>query len=448
LRPRRLATLLSRSATTGSTWFPVRPGGNRIPLPGRCRPGCAIHHHLLNDLLQITRPTKKPATRRAASTLLLALAACARPPSPSPAPVVDESGMGPRYVSADTTPGRPPVVRDWELMGTVLRISVWDADTARSLAALDAAHAAAMRVDSLTSAGGAGSEVAAANRRAGTDAATTLSPWTADALRRALAVSAQSDGALDVTAAPLVDAWASYRGRNAVPPRSLRDSLAASVGWRRLRFDPATREVRLPVRGMRLDLGAVARGYAVDRAVGALRAAGVANGLVDLGGRYRVFGTAPIGARWMLGLQDPRNANDVFAAVQVDSGAVAVAGGYDHFAVVDGTRHSTVIDPRTGQPVGGVVAVYVIAPDAATADALSGALYVLGPEAGCRYARAHPGVEAVWVRGNGEREEQEDDDEGLDPELVVITDGLAGRFEILTEEPEDEKPTPCGALVR
>jgi thiamine biosynthesis lipoprotein len=389
---------------------------------------------------------RSAAISRAAVVLPLALAACRRPPSP--APVVDESGMGQRYVSADTTPGRAPVVRDWPAMGSVLRISVWDADTARALAALDSAAAAVSRVDAQTAAGRAGSDVAAANRRSGTSGATVLSPWAADALRQALAVAAETDGALDVTAQPLADAWASYRASSALPPQSVRDSLAARTGWRRMRFDPTTREVRLPVAGMRLDLGEVARGFAADRAVDALRHAGVANGLVDLGGRFRVFGAAPVGARWTLGLQDPRDANDVFAAVQVDSGAVAFAGGYDQFYVAHGTRYSTVLDPRTGQPARGVVAVYVIAPDAATADALSGALYVLGPETGCRYALAHPGVEVVWVRDTGEREEKEDDDEGLDPELVVITDGLVGRFEILTEEPEDEKPTLCGDLVR
>jgi thiamine biosynthesis lipoprotein len=397
-------------------------------------------------LAHLTRRTRNRRAGRAPAALLLAIAACGR--SPSPAPVVDESGMGPRYASADTTPGRPPVVRVWAAMGTLLRISVWDPDTPRAIAAAEAARAAVSRVDSLTSADRPGSEVAAANRRAGTDSATLLSPWTADVLRRALALAAESGGALDVTAVPLADAWASYRARNAAPPQILRDSLAARVGWRTVRFDAAARLVRLPLRGMRLDLGAIARGYAVDRAVDALRAAGVDNGLVDLGGRYRVFGTAPIGPRWTLGLQDPRDANDVFAAVQVDSGAVAVIGGYDQFSVVDGTRHSAVIDPRTGRPARGVVAAYVIAPDATTADALSSALFVLGPEGGCRYARAHPGVEAVWVRDTGEREVKEDDDEGLDPALVVITDGLAGGFEILTEEPDEEKPTPCGALVR
>ncbi|HYH83398.1 MAG TPA: FAD:protein FMN transferase [Longimicrobium sp.] len=383
---------------------------------------------------------------RAAAVLLIALAACT--PPPSPAPVVDESEMGPRYVSVDTMPGRPPVLREWPVMGSLLRISVWHADTARALAAMEAARAAVFRVDSLTSVEHAGGEVAAANRRAGSDSATVLSPWTADVLGQALAISAASSGALDVTAGPLVDAWASHRARNTVPTQALRDSIAARVGWEKVRFDRATRQLRMPVRGMRMDLSAIARGYAVDRAVEALRAGGVASGLVDLGGRFRVFGVAPVGPRWILGLQDPRNAGEVFASALADSGGVAVVGSYEHFYVAGDARYSTVFDPRARHPARGVVAVYVLAPAAATADALASALYVLGPEAGCRYAIAHPGVEAVWVRDTGARGEKEGHDEALDPELVVITDGLATRLEILGEEPLEDKPTPCSALLQ
>jgi len=386
--------------------------------------------------------TVPPAT----AAMLLALAACA-PPRP-PAPVVDESSMGPRYVSADTTADVPPVFRSWPSMGMLLRVSVWGADSAHALAALDAAHAAVARVETLMSAAEPESELALANRRAGTDSATVLSPWTAEALSDALEIAGESGGALDVTAAPMADAWGVYRGRGAVPPPAVRDSLAPLVGWQKVRFDPATRAVRLPVRGMRLDFGGVARGYAVDRAVQALRAGGVAQGLVDLGGTFRVFGRPPVGARWMVGLKDPRDEEEVFAAVQMDSGAVAISGGYGQFTMAGGRRWSHIVDPRSREPARGIVSVAVIAPNGVLADALASPLYVLGIEEGCRYARRHPGVDALWVRDTGHTEEKEDHDEGLDPDLVVITDGLVGRLELLSEEPQDEKPRTCGEILR
>lgn len=380
-----------------------------------------------------------------AATVLTALGACT--PRPSPAPVVDESAMGPRYVSTDTTPDTPPVIRGWTAMGSWLRVSVWDADSMHALAAIDAAHAAVARVETLMSAAGPGSELALASRRAGTDSATVLSPWTADALASALQIAGESGGALDVTAAPLDDAWGLYRGRGAVPPAAVRDSLAPLVGWQKVRFDRATRAVRLPVRGMRLDFGGVARGYAVDRAVEALRAGGVTQGLVDLGGTFRVFGPPPVGGRWIVGLKDPRDEEEVFAAVQMDSGAVAISGGYSQFSEAEGARWSHIVDPRTRQPARGIVSVAVIAPNGVLADALASPLYVLGIEEGCRYARRHPGIEALWVRDTGHTEEKEDHDEGLDPDLVVMTDGLVGRLELLSEEPEEEKPSTCGEIL-
>ncbi|HET7229501.1 MAG TPA: FAD:protein FMN transferase [Longimicrobium sp.] len=381
----------------------------------------------------------------AAAALLMSIAACTHPRSP--APVVDESRMGPRYVSADTTPDAPPVIRSWPVMGALLRISVWDGDSARALTGIDAARAAVFRVAALTSGSEPGSDLSLANRRAGTDSTTVLSPWTAEVLGRALEISGESAGALDVTAAPLADAWGVYRGRGAVPPRAVRDSVALLVGWQKVRFDRATRAVRLPVRGMRLDLGGIAKGYALDRAVEALRAAGVTQGLVDLGGNFRVFGTPPVGERWIIGLKDPRDDDEVFAAVQMDSGAVGISGGYEQFHEAGGTRYSHILDPRTGEPARGVVSVAVIAPSGVLADALSKPLYVMGIEEGCRYARRHPGLDVVWVRDDGSREEKEDADEGLDPELVVITDALAGRLELLSEEPREEKPRTCGEVL-
>jgi thiamine biosynthesis lipoprotein len=376
---------------------------------------------------------------------MMLLAACGH--RASPAPVVDESAMGPRFVSADTAPDVPPAIRSWPVMGAFLRVSAWGVDSARADAAAAAARTASLRVESLMSPGSAASELAIASRRAGTDSATVLSPWTAEALAGALAISGESGGALDVTDAPVLEAWGVARGPAAVPSIAVRDSVAPLVGYRQVRFDAASRALHLPRRGMRLELGDIARGYAVDRAVAALREAGVGQGLVDLGGTFRVFGAPPVGPRWMLGLKDPRDEDEVFAAVAVDSGAVAMSGGYEHFFEAGGTRYSRIFDPRTRQPARGIVSVTVIAPTGALADALARPLYVLGVEEGCRFARRHPGVEAIWVRDDGEREEKEDDDEGLDPELVVITDGLSGRFEILSEEPQDERPRTCREIL-
>jgi thiamine biosynthesis lipoprotein len=334
---------------------------------------------------------------------LLALAACAPPRGPSPAPVAIEDGAG----SFEGDAAQRPVVRTWPVMGAVLQVSVWDADSVRALAAMEAARAAVFRVDSLMSADRAGSEVSSMNRRAGTDTATTLSPWTAEVLDLARSITAALGSELDVT-----------------------------DQWREVRFDRATRRASLPRRGMRLDFDGMAKGFAIDRGLDALRGAGVRRAVVDLGGNFAVLGAAPVGPRWSVGLPNPFVPGEMYAAVQLDSGAVATWGGDPDV-------------PRTRQPAGGIASVSVIAPSGILSDVLSTIFRVTGPEAGCRLAARYPGVDVVWVRAPAaeQREELERDaDDGVDPELVVLTDALADRLELLSEEPTNERPTRCSAL--
>jgi thiamine biosynthesis lipoprotein len=336
---------------------------------------------------------------------LLTLTACGTPRGPSPAPAtLDDRGAATAWIVGDSI--ERPMVRSWPVMGAVLQVSAWDADTARALAAMEAAHAAVLRIDALLSVDQAESEVSVVNRRAGTDSATTLSPWTAEMLEAALAIDAASGGAVGLDG-----------------------------GTRQVRFDRETRRASLPERGMRLNLGGIAKGFAIDRARDALRAAGVRRAVVDMGGSFAVLGAAPMGPRWSVALENPFQPGQVFAAVQLDSGAAATVGD----SILPGARMD--------HPAHGIVSVSVIAPNAVLAVALSRAFFGMGPQEGCRLAARYPGVDAVWVRGEEREDEERDADDGVDPELVVITDGIADHLELLSEEPTDERPTRCSALL-
>lgn len=347
----------------------------------------------------------------AAAVVPIASAGCAPHPPPSPPFSVVET-------APDTVPR--PTVRAWPAMGALLQMSVWDADTARALAAMEAARAAVLRVDALMSADQPASEVAALNRRAGTDSATTLSPWTAEVLDSVLSVAATFGTAADVSISGRVS-----RGPVREP-------------WREVRFDRAAHRASLP-RGMRLELGAVARGFAVDRGLDALRAAGIRRAVLDLGGTFATLGTAPVGPRWSMGLANPFIPGEVFAALQMDSGAVATWTG--------GGMGDT--DSTARIPGRGIASTSVMAPSALLANALSNLFFLVAPAEGCRLAARYPGVDVVWVRVPGDASEEERDaDEGVDPELVVITDALADRLELLSEEPTDERPTRCSQVAR
>jgi len=162
----------------------------------------------------------------------------------------------------------------------------------------------------------------------------------------------------------------------------------------------------------------------------ALRAAGVRRAVIDLGGEFAVLGSGPVGRRWSVGLPNPFHPGEVYAALQLDRGAVATV------AVREDSARA-------------VASVAVLAPSSALAAGLARAFEATTPEAGCRLA-ARYGVQAVWVRvpGAEDADEDRDADDGVDPELVVITDGLVPHLELLSEEPATERPTRCSALLR
>lgn len=332
----------------------------------------------------------------------------------------------PRSEPAALSPARPaggmheiePVARAWPVMGTMLQITVWAGDSARAVNALTAGRAAVQRVDSLMSNYRPESELSAVNRRAGTDSVTVLSRETAEVLEAALRFARASGGALDVTVGPVVDVWGFYRERGALPSTVALDSARALVGYARVEYDSIARTVRLPLHGMRLDFGAIAKGYAVDRAAAEIRATGVERAMIDLGGNLRMFGPAPDDDGWRVGLRDPRSPEESIAVVRIDRGAVATSGDYERFFMHHGVRYSHIIDPVTGWPARGVAGVSVIAPDGLRSDALSTALFVLGPDRGCALAR-QAGVEALWVLDGGGRDG-----------AVVMTPGLQTRVSL------------------
>lgn len=298
--------------------------------------------------------------------------------------------------------------RGWPVMGTLLRASAAAPDSAAANRALEAARSAVFRVDSLMSTYRDDSDLSRINAAAGSGRWVPVAASTARVLEAALSWARISGGAFDPTAGPLASAWGFHRGEPAVPPPARSDSAARLVGWRLVERDTAGRGVRLPRAGMRLDFGAIAKGWALDRAVRAMREAGAVGGTVDLGGNVSVFGRPPRARdRWRLGIRHPRREGRLAGTLALDSGSVATSGDSEQFVVEDGTRYSHVMDPRTGRPARGVVQVTVTAARGIDADALSTALFVLGPEEGRALLespavrRRAPRATAAWILDPG-----------------------------------------------
>ncbi len=206
----------------------------------------------------------------------------------------------------------------------------------------------------------------------------------------ALEVSSATNGALDVTVGPLVDAWGfgAGSGEPAVPDPALLDELRATTGYDKLEADCSQPALRKSLDALQIDLSAVAKGYGVDRVADALDRAGFTNYLVEVGGEMRIRGTKPGDQPWRVGVEAPdRDARRIFDALTIANTGLASSGDYRNYFEAEGRYFSHTLDPRSGAPVDhGTAAVTVLLPRSARADAWATALLVMGRDDGLALA--------------------------------------------------------------
>lgn len=210
-------------------------------------------------------------------------------------------------------------------------------------------------------------------------------------LKRAVELSRRTEGAFDVTVGPLVQLWRRARRTGQFPTEEELQEAKGRVGYEKMVLNDAQRTVQLLVPGMRLDLGGIAKGYALDQALRVLQRYGIRRALLEAGGDI-VAGLAPPGtAGWRIGVA---NASPERRWVYLALGAISSSGDTEQYVEYQGKRYSHIIDPRTGWGVSTRVAATVIARDGITSDSLATALCVLGKERGMRLIRAVPGARA------------------------------------------------------
>jgi thiamine biosynthesis lipoprotein len=273
---------------------------------------------------------------------------------------------------------------------------VWYGDESAAVAALDEVD----RIDRLMSHYRPDSPLSLVNREA------AARPVAVDAelfdfLALCQSYARESAGAFDVTVGPLMHSWGFFEHAPHVPsPRELARARTA-VGDDKLRLDAAARTVRFAVPGMSLDLGGIAKGYAVDRAIAVLRAHGVDRALVSAGGStVYALGAPPDAPAWQVHLPLPLGER----TFDVKDEAISVAGLSQQSFRQRGVRHGHIMDPRTGWPVRGVDTVVVAAPTATEGDAIDDVLFVLGRDGARAYLAAHPGPRLLaWIDGDGQR---------------------------------------------
>ncbi|MFC1677503.1 FAD:protein FMN transferase [Planctomycetota bacterium] len=285
------------------------------------------------------------------------------------------------------------------VMGTFARVVVVAKDSTAAQDCIDSAMAAIEKVDELMSDYKEDSDIGILNREGFAE----VNEWTFEVLQRSVEFSRISDGSFDVTVGPLMELWRRASEANSLPSEKELAAARARVGYEKLLLDANERSVRFAVDGMKVDLGAIAKGYAIDKAVEAMRLKVAVGGMVDIGGDIRCFGKA-LGGRdnWMIGLQDPNLGSELMLIVKVSDAAVATSGDYQQFILIKGKRYGHIIDRSTGTSADDLSSVTIICPSATDADALATTVSVMGREKGIALIETLPEVEAILISAGPE----------------------------------------------
>jgi thiamine biosynthesis lipoprotein len=222
-----------------------------------------------------------------------------------------------------------------------------------------------------------------------------------DLLTLASRLTAETEGAFDITAGPLIKAWGFFRREGRVPDDTELATAMEKVGMRNVALDPERRFVRYLRPGVEMNLGSIGKGYALDRAGELLRDDyGIGTGLIS-GGNSSVLalGIPPGDPRgWAVGVRNPAEPDERLAVVRLRNGAMGTSAATYQNLGYNGRKLGHELDPRTGRPAERIALACAFAPTAAEADALSTAFYVLGPDGTRRYCASHPEVAAIVMR--------------------------------------------------
>lgn len=288
--------------------------------------------------------------------------------------------------------------REVAMMGTSV-VFVVEGEREKARAAIAAAEQRLRELEETISEWKPGSEISRLNARAGLEPV-KVGPDSMALLKLARQLAAETGGAFDVTIGPLWDLWP-FRDRNRpLPTEAELEAARQLVDCSKLELDEAAGTARLPVPGMRVNLGAIGKGYAARLACDVIRSHGFTHAAVSAGGDLCLLGRKLAGP-WVVGIEHPLYPGQYIERFAAGDGGVATSGNSQRFVVRDGKRYGHILDPRTGQPVSHCLSVTIVCTDAAAADAFATAVFVMGPEKGMAWVEARTDVQALIVDAAG-----------------------------------------------
>lgn len=293
--------------------------------------------------------------------------------------------------------------RTWQkeetIMGTVVRITVVGKDAGQAADAVEAAFEEIRRLDRMMSLYKDESEITALNMAAG-GRPVRVSAEMLEVMEHAASVSKLTQGAFDATAGPLIVLWQLHTREGTVPTEREIERIRAITGWRDVVIDKKRSTVFLRKKGMIVDLGGIAKGYAADRAAAVLRSRGIENGIVAVAGDIRVMGRRPDKSPWRIAVQHPREPEKTLTVLELTDTFISTSGDYERFTIVNNKRYHHIIDPRTGRPSKGVISATIIGDRGVVVDPLTTAVFILGPEKGMALVKKL-GYDAIVVDEDG-----------------------------------------------
>lgn len=284
-----------------------------------------------------------------------------------------------------------------DLMGTSVSVELWHEDDVVGQRLVSEVIAEYRRIDALMSTYKESSEISRVNARAAA-APLQISTELFDLIDRSLEISRRSNGAFDISYESVGYLY-DFRARQQPGSEQLAQALPG-IDFTAIELDAQHSGIAFARPGMRINLGGIAKGYAVERAAQWLRSRGVAHAVLNAGGDTRVVGDRR-GQPWIVGIRHPRSQADVITRMPLVDEAISTSGDYERFFEDNGERIHHIINPGTGRPTDELMSVTVIGPDAVLTDALSTTVFVLGMEPGLALIESYIGYEAIVVDRNG-----------------------------------------------
>jgi thiamine biosynthesis lipoprotein len=263
-------------------------------------------------------------------------------------------------------------------MGSTYSVVVYGSDEARLRAAVEDASEEARRLDQLLSNYIPASEWSQVNRQA-SGQPVRISTELFQLLAACVGYSRESDGAFDITVGPLMKVWGFYKGSGHLPHRAEVRGAMGRVGYQNILLDPKNNTVRFTKDGLELDPGGIGKGYAVDKMVAVLKEDGITSALVSASGSSIYgLGAPPNQPGWPIKIRDPKDGSKSVAEVVLHDNSLSTSGNYEKFFYAEGRMYSHIMDPRTGYPSEGMLAVSVVSPRTIDSEAWCKPYYIRG----------------------------------------------------------------------